>query len=361
MIRRIFVFLLLSALLSVPALATELESALGLQKLYDAVPPEAEAALGELRPESPDAEGAIQRLLDYAQSRIYDAGAEILRPLAAIAAICLLSGIGGSLSPGRTGPDAVALGSCLAIAVIGVEDVHSVMALGSRTLTALLDFSRVLLPVLMTAAATSGAVGAAGASYAAAALWSDILLSAAERFLLPLICAFTAAATASGVLGDSRLDGAVRFLRWCARSGMKLLVLGFTAYLSLTGILASAADAAAVKAAKTVLSAALPVVGKLMADASEALVAGAGLLRSAVGVYGMLVCLAIVLLPVLRLGLRCLLFRGAAAVCSGIAGQRQAKLISDLADAYGMLLGLVGSGAAMEFLAIISLIRTVTT
>ena len=51
---------------------------------------------------------------------------------------------------------------------------------------------------------------------------------------------------------------------------MKLMVIGFTAYVSLSGILAGAADAATVKAAKSVISTALPVVGKLMADAAEA-------------------------------------------------------------------------------------------
>ena len=97
-----------------------------------------------------------------------------------------------------------------------------------------------------------------------------------------------------------------------------------------------------------------------MADASEALIAGAGLVRSAVGIYGLLACAAVVLVPVLRLALRCLLFRAAAMLCAGIAGARQTKLIASLADACGMLLGLVGAAAVIVFFSIIFLIRTVT-
>ena len=361
MIRFFSLLIITALLLAVPVRADELEDVLGVPALEAAVPQDARDVLGSPELRSFSAESALTRLGRYAGEKLTGVLGEVLRPLAEIIVCCLLGAVGACMEAGgQTGLDAPALGSCLAIAVIGIGDVQSVMALGQETLETLLDFSRVLLPTLTSAAAAAGAVSSAGNAYAASAVFSDLLLTAAEGLILPMICGFVAVTAASAVLNDRRLDGAQRFLRWSAKSLMKLLVLAFTACLSLTGILSAAADASAVKAARTVLSAALPVVGRLLADASEALVAGAGLIRGAVGVYGLLVCLAALLLPVLRLGLRCLLFRGAAAICSGFSGARQTGLLSGLADAYGMLLGLVGSGAAVEFLAIISLIRTVT-
>ncbi len=353
--------LALAWLLCVPGFAVDLAAELfDSETLGRAVPPAAAEALEELRPEDAELNGGLARLWDYACGRFDGALRETLRPAAAIAAVTVLCGAAECfVSTGKTGFNAVSLGGCLAVAVIGVEDVHSVLALGTDTLTALADFSRVLLPTLTTAAAATGAVGSAGASCAAAALFSDLLLTAAQNLILPMICAYVAAAVSAAVLDDRRLDGAIRFLQWAAKALMRLLVLGFTAYMSITGVVAGAADAAAVKAAKAAISTALPVVGKLLSDASETLVAGAGLIRSAVGVFGLLVCLAAVILPVLRLGLRYLLFRAAASVCSGIAGDRLTGLIGALGSAYGLLLGLVGSAAAIEFLAIISLIRTV--
>ena len=353
-----FVTLLLALLLCTPAFALD-ESDFGASRVEEAVPSEAREVLGGTAA-GRDPEGALERIWAYARDHLGAVAAEVLRPLTAILAVCVLCGVGESFAEASGRGDIVALGGCLAIAALGVEDVHSVLTLGRDSLTELLDFSRVLLPTLTTAAAASGAMSSAAAAYAAAALFSDLLLTLAQTLILPMICAFTAATVASAVLGDQRLDGAVRFLQWATKLLMKALVIAFTAYLSITGILAAATDAATVKAAKSVLSTALPVVGKLMADASEALVAGAGLLRGAIGVYGLLACLVTVLLPVLRLGLRCLLFRAVAAVCAGLAGPRQLRLISGLGNAYGMLLGLVGSAAAMEFLAVISLIRTVT-
>ena len=360
MIRRGLFCLLLAVCVSCPALAVELEDAFGTAQVAEAAPREAREILG-----GPDADGAdlnagLERLLSFAQAHFSEEMKNVLRPLGGMIAVCLLCGLAEVLYTGTGGFDAVTLGGCLAIAVIGVEDVRSVLACGIEVLTELTDFSRVLLPVLTTTAAASGAAGSAAAAYAVSAMFSDLLLTGAETLIFPMICGYAAVSVCSAVLGDRRLDGAVRFLQWGAKLLMKGLVLCFTAYLTLTGILAGTADAAAVKAAKTLLSAALPVVGKLMADASEALVAGAGLIRGAVGVYGLLVCLAVVALPVLRLGLRCLLFRAAAAVCAGFAGERQTRLITGLGNAYGMVLGLIASAAAIEFLAVISLIRTVT-
>lgn len=359
--RRVLLCLLLAFALTLPTLATDFSDEFGTERVEQAAPSAAKEILDGVRTE-PDAAGTgLARLADALRAHFADALKEALRPVAEIVAVCLLCSLGESFNIGaKSSLDAVALGGSLAVAVIGTGDVQSVLSLGTEVLAELSDFSKVLLPTLTTAAAASGAAGSAAAAYAASALFSDLLVTAAERLILPMLCAYTAAAVSAAVLGDRRLDGAVKLLQWCVKTLMKALVLSFTAYLGMTGILAGAADAAAVKAAKTVVGT-LPVVGKLLGDAATALVAGAGLLRAAVGVYGMLACLAAVLLPVLRLGLRCLLFRAAAAVCSGFASERQTKLIASLGSAYGMLLGLIASGAAVELLAVISLIRTVTT
>ena len=70
-------------------------------------------------------------------------------------------------------------------------------------------------------------------------------------------------------------------------------LLAFVGYLTASGAIAGSADAAAVKAAKMTISRAIPVVGGILSDAAETVLAGAGVLRGTVGVVGMLVVLAI--------------------------------------------------------------------
>ena len=350
-----FVFLL--CLLSLPVHAA-LEEEIGTSALIDALPPAAEEAMGELGIESVSPDAAFSNLATYLRGKLGEVLAEALHPVSAIAAVTLLCTAVHTLLPGKKGFDCVNFAGCAAVVALALGSVDSVFALGRQTLTQLSDFSHVLLPTLTAAATAAGAVTSAGAKYAASALFSDVLLMAAERVIFPLIGAYTAAACANAVLGGG-LEGPVRFVHWGAKNLMKALATCFTAYLTLTGALSSGADAAAVKATKTALSTLLPVVGRTVADASDALLAGAGLLRSSIGVFGLLAAVGVLALPVLRLAAHCLIYKAAAAVLSMSPAGRISKLINAVGTAYALVLGLVGTAAVILFLSVFSLIKTV--
>lgn len=346
-----------------PCLGADLSGELNAAGAAQNLPADAAEALNGLSPTAADAgfDGGLERLWNYVNLHIHEAAAEVFRPTAAVIAISVLCAAGDPLALREAGKfDYVNFGGCLAVAAASITDVRSVIAMGSETVEALWEYSHTLLPTLTTAAVSAGAVTSAGAKYAAAALFSDLLLTAAEGFVLPLICGYLAAETAGAALGTGQLNGAARLLHWAAKTSMKALVAAFAGYLALTGVLSGAADAAAVKAAKAALSTALPVVGGTLAGASEALVAGAAMVRNAIGAFGLLAVLAAVTLPVLRLGLRYLLFKAASAVAQVLAGGRIGGLIDAVGTAYGMVLGLVGTAAAIAFLSIISFMRTVT-
>lgn len=357
--RYVVFFAVVLWLLSMPAFAVELEESLGTDALERALPPAASEAMGELTVANAELERGLAGLLEFLREQFQGALAEALRPLIAIMAVALLCTAARTLLPEKDGFDFVTFAGCTAVAALSLSDVSSVFALGQKTLSELTDFSHVLLPTLTAAATAAGAPTSAAAKYAASALFSDLLLTAADGLILPMICAATAAGCANAVLGGG-LDGPVRFTNWAVKTLMKALAICFTGYLSLTGILSSGADAAAVKAAKSAISTLLPVVGKTVADASDALVAGAGLIRNAIGLFGLLAALGVLALPVLRFVLRYLLYKAAAAVISAAAGGRITRLLGTLSSAYGMILGLVGTAAVILFLSVFSLIRTVS-
>jgi stage III sporulation protein AE len=137
-------------------------------------------------------------------------------------------------------------------------------------------------------------------------------------------------------------------------------MLLFVAYLSLTGVISAATDAVTTKALKTTIQTVLPVVGSIIADASETVLAGASILRNAVGIFGLLAVVATCLLPFLRLAANYLLYKAAAGLAGAIADSRITKLVNAVSTAFGMMLGLVGASALMLFISIISVIRVAT-
>ena len=74
---------------------------------------------------------------------------------------------------------------------------------------------------------------------------------------------------------------------------MKIVLYAFTGYIGFTGVVSGTTDAMAMKAAKLTISGAVPVVGGILSDASEAVLVSAGIMKNAAGVYGILAVLAI--------------------------------------------------------------------
>lgn len=157
-----------------------------------------------------------------------------------------------------------------------------------------------------------------------------------------------------------RAHGAERLLR----KALRLLLIGFagvfTLYLSLTGILTGSADAAAAKAVKTAVSAALPVVGSIVADAAATVTASAAILRGGIGIIGVMSVAAVCVTPYLQLAVHYALYKLAAGIAESFADKRVGRLIGGFADVYGFLLGMVGVASLILFLSIVSSMKAVT-
>lgn len=352
--RRLIIILMLLRLLSMPVLAAGYD----VTEVEEALPDSAAEIMEGLGTDSVSVDSIFSRLAEYLKTHIKSELAAVLRPVSGVVAAALLCSVGDGVQIKKE-IDYVNLAGCLVIAVAAVGDVNSVAAMGREAISEIHSFSKVLLPSLCTVAAGAGAVSSAAAKYAATAMFLDVLISIAEQLLLPLIGAYTAAVVASAATGDGRLKGAVKLMKWLCKTGLTALVTVFSFYLGLTGLAASGADAAATKAAKALISSFVPVVGKMVSGASESLVAGAGLIRNAVGIFGLGAVLAVCAAPFLAIGLRYVLFKAAAAVVGLIAGDRIGSLVEGIGSIYGMVLGLVGTSAIFMFISILSLIRTV--
>ena len=136
-------------------------------------------------------------------------------------------------------------------------------------------------------------------------------------------------------------------------------LLVFTVYLSVVRIISGSADGAAVKVAKAAISGVVPVVGGIIADASETVLAGAGMLKNTIGVFGMLAILAACAYPFLQLGVQYLLYKGTAYLASVVGAPGLCKLIDGLGGAFGLILGMTGSCALLLLISVLASVGAV--
>ena len=254
----------------------------------------------------------------------------------------------------------IEIGACCIVSLLLAGGVESMTAEAVQTLARLSDYSKAALPAIFSAAAFSGAVASASARYAAVCLAMDVIMSVQNRLVLPLVYAFLAVAVSRSVFDNGILAAVSRFLKWCITTALTAVTLCFSAYLSVTGVIAGSTDAVAVKAARTAISTALPVVGGLLSDSASVILAAAGVIRSAAGAFSLVAICALCIGPFVALSVKMLLFKMSAAVTEMLPLSRLSRLIGDLGSVYGMLLGMIGSCGIMLFLSIMSGIKAVT-
>ena len=276
-------------------------------------------------------------------------------------AVVLVCGLAQSAAlPGQQeGVQAAELAGALAITALTMTDVAAMIGLGRETLRRMDDFAQALLPVMAALTAATGRVSGAAVGQGVTVLFSQLLLDAMDGLLIPLIDGYVAVSCAWAAVDSPGLKKLGELMKGAAALILTGLLLAFVGYLTASGAIAGSVDAAAVKTAKLAISRAIPVVGGILADASETVLAGAGVLRGTVGTVGMLVVLAICLTPFLHLGLHYLVYKAAAALCALIAQPRLSGLIDALGGAFGMVLGMTGAGALVLLVSVASALTAV--
>ena len=257
------------------------------------------------------------------------------------------------------GISVVTLVGAIAVATVAVADIHSLIGMGREAIGRMETLSKVLVPAMAVATAAAGAPAGAAARQLATMFFADVLLTVINRMLMPLVYAYVAASTANAALGNEGVKKMAELIKWFVTSVLTLLLLAFVGYLSVSGVIAGTTDAVAIKAAKFAVSGMVPVVGGILSDAAETVLAGAGILKNSVGVAGMLAVLAICLTPFLQLGVHYLTYKLTAALTATVSESRIAGLISAIGGAFGLVLGMTGACALLLMISMVSAISMV--
>ena len=345
--------------LVVPALAAAVPDS-----VTDALPPETASrleGLNECADHTAWTEG-VARLWEEARQYLGAALREKASGAALLLGVVLLCGVAESFLAAAAQPavpQVVPMAGALAITLVAAGDFQRMMGLGVETMEELDIFAKALLPTLSAAVAASGGIASASAKQVATVFFTNLLLTVIRRLLLPLLYGCIAAAAADAMVPGHSLKkigaGISKAVTWALTASMLL----FTGFLTLTGAAAGAADAMTVQMTRSVISAAVPVVGSIISEATGTVLAGAGVLKGAIGIFGMLAVLSICLTPFLQMAVQYLLYKLAAFLAGTITEGPLAGLIDALGTAFGLMLGMTGSCALLLLISITSSVSAV--
>ncbi len=342
--RKALLILLLLVCIAQPALAQEYVAPEAPDHVQDLLPPDRDSlaeglwyvvrsAIGLLRP-------------DLREAFVY-----CLMVLATVLLLSVLRSFEGQ------GKAAVDLCGVVAIGCILLKPANVLIALAADTILEMSEYGKLLLPVITGAVAAQGGAVTSANLYAVTAVFNMVLSQAVSRLLVPMVYIYLALALVNGAVGDDLLKKLRDLIKWLMTWGLKLVLYAFTAYTSITGVISGTTDQAALKATKLTISGMVPVVGGILSDASETILLSAGMVKNAVGIYGLLAILAIAVGPFFRIGLQYLLLKLTGAVCGVFSDKKITGTLEDISCAMGLLLAMTGTMCLMLLICIVCFLK----
>lgn len=333
MIRLLF-GILFALSLSIPASASEIQA------------PEVPESAMDIMPENTDSFGnALVELLRKGILLIQPELDGALRTCSGILICALLYSILPILSEKLTEPMAMAWS--VALGTVMLQRTGTMIGYAADALRQICDYGKLLCPVLTTALAAQGGLTTSAALYTGTIAFITLLSILVSRLLIPLVYIFLLFSVAGSAIGEgffrNLADGVKHLLTWL----LKTLLIVFTTYMSVTGVVSGTTDAAALKTAKVTLSSVVPVVGGILSDVSESVLVSMGILKNAAGIYGILAVLALFMGPFVKVGVQYLLLKGSAALCSLFGDKRISSLVGDFSTAMGLLVAMVAAGCVL--------------
>ena len=296
-------------------------------------------------------------IIKSAISELRPSLAEAGRVCLTLIAIMLLASIIKNFS--STSKQIVDLVTALCVATTLIQSSNSMIHLGAQTVGQISDYGKLLLPVMTASLAAQGGTTTSAALYTGTAFFNTILSSAITKLIVPMVYVNMALCIGYSAIGEEILKNIRNFSKWLITWSLKTILYVFTGYLSITGVVSGTTDAAVLKAAKLTVSGVVPVVGKIVSDASETILVSACVIKNTVGVYGLLAIAAVWIGPFIQIGTQYLLLKLTCTICATFGQKETVGLIKDFSELMGILVAMTSCMCILLLVSVICYLKGV--
>lgn len=257
------------------------------------------------------AENVFKHILNFISS-----GAKApLKAGAGIIAVILISAALSSVELKSSAMTAAVYAAAAASAAIIAVPVSSVINTSVNALKGIGVFMLSFIPVFAVIVTSSGAAVTAASMSALMLAASETVTYISSFAVLPLMGGYLALSVSSAVSPLIKKSGIAETVKKLAFWIMAFISVIFVGILGIQTAVNAHADTLAFKTAKFIIGSSIPVAGGVLSEAINTLTASMGLLKSSIGIYGVLAC-AVTLLPLI---IELLLWRAVLLISSAVS------------------------------------------
>ena len=229
----------------------------------------------------------------------------------------------------------------IVIIALVLNNFADIINMVSESIIDLVGFSNSLIPFMITLMLTTGAIVSAGVIKPVLLILMNFIGNFITNFILPLVIIGTTLAIVSKISNKVRIDKIAKFMKSAGVWILGIIMTLFVTVLSLEGSITQTVDGVTAKTAKAAVSTVIPVVGKILGDATDAVIGCSGILKNAVGFVGIIVIVGICIAPIIKLALLSLTYYIASCICQPIADEKVIGLLDSIGDTFKILLAII--------------------
>ena len=233
------------------------------------------------------------------------------------------------------------------IITIIMGNFSSIIKMVQDTSTNLVAFMNMLVPLLITLMMYTGSIVTSGVLEPIILFMINFIGNMIQNILIPLVLVFASLVIMSKLSDRVQIDKLAKFLKSGIVWVLGIVLTIFVGVLSLEGTMSSSVDGITAKAAKTIVSSAVPVVGKILSDSVETVLGGGIILKNAVGVVGVIIVLGICIMPIIKLATLTIAYKLLTAITEPIADAKVTSLLDQIGDIFKIFLAILSAMSVM--------------
>lgn len=229
----------------------------------------------------------------------------------------------------------------IVIITLVLNNFSDIINMVKESIINLVGFSNCLIPLMITLMLTTGSIVSVGVIKPTLLILTNFIGNFITNFILPLVIIGTTLSIVSKISNKVRIDKLAKFMKSSGVWILGIIMTLFVTVLSLEGSITQTVDGVTAKTAKAAVATVIPVVGKILGDATDAVIGCAGILKNAVGFIGILVVVGICIAPIIKLVLLSFTYYIASCVCQPIADEKVIGLLDSIGDTFKILLAII--------------------
>ena len=217
----------------------------------------------------------------------------------------------------------------------------AITTISINAINKLTSFMEIIIPTLIALMIGMGNISTVIAMQPIILTLISIISVIVSKLVIPIIVTSTILNLIGNISKQVNVESLSKFMKKTVMYVLEFVMIIFLGLLSLEGSLASNVDGITAKVAKTAVSNVVPVVGKLISDATDSVIGAVSITKNAVGIIGMLTIVMIVAGPILKAFVCMTFFNLSSAICDTIADERISKSMSTVAESIKHIFGIL--------------------